>query len=56
MHKKIYIISVFLLLLFAVGGASGSETAVPDQPADALESDVKTVVAKPQLIEFYADW
>lgn len=59
MRKLIYIIMSLLLLLAAVGCGNGEvETAVPDQPAAPVEADTdtQTVAAKPQLIEFYANW
>ena len=59
MLKRIYLFSLLSLLLLAVGcGRGETETAVPDQPGDAVETntDTQTVAAKPQLIEFYASW
>ena len=57
MRKTIYMLFSFFLLFLAMGcGSDEVETAVPDQPADTVETDTKTVSAKPQLIEFYADW
>lgn len=55
MRKPIILLSSLLLLLLAMG-CSGAETAVPTQPDSANGSDTQTVAAKPQLIEFYADW
>ena len=56
MYKRFILLSSLLLLLLAMG--CGAETAVPTQPDSATESetDLQTVAAKPQLIEFYADW
>ncbi|MCB9009565.1 MAG: hypothetical protein H6656_19740 [Ardenticatenaceae bacterium] len=57
MRKIIYIMFSMLLLFLAMGCRSGeAETAVPAQPTDTVETDTQTVSAKPQLIEFYADW
>ncbi len=59
MRKIVHIIGSLLLLFLAVGcGGGETETAVPDQPAAPVETetDVQTVAAKPQLIEFYASW
>ena len=57
MRKLLQVVGWLLLLLLAVGcGTASEETAVPDQPADTVETESKTVEAKPQLIEFYADW
>ncbi|WP_420643841.1 hypothetical protein [Candidatus Leptofilum sp.] len=57
MRRILILLGTLLLLLLAVG-CGGGETAVPAEPDTATESDtdVQTVAAKPQLIEFYADW
>lgn len=52
MRQTIYILSSLLLLLVAVGCGQGAETAVPNP----INTDAQTVAAKPQLIEFYANW
>ena len=58
MKRTLITLSWLLLLIVGVAcGGADVETAVPDQPLeDASETDTKTVSAKPQLIEFYADW
>ena len=58
MRKILILIGSFLLLLVAVSCGGNGETAVPApaQPESATESDAQSVAAKPQLIEFYADW
>jgi hypothetical protein len=59
MRKTIYIIGAFFLLLLAVGcGGGETETTVPAPPAEPVEADtdIREVAAKPQLIEFYANW
>ncbi|WP_420630672.1 hypothetical protein [Candidatus Leptofilum sp.] len=57
MRRILSLLGTLLLLLLAVG-CGGAETAVPAQPNTATENeaDVQSVAAKPQLIEFYADW
>jgi PBP1b-binding outer membrane lipoprotein LpoB len=56
MRKLFILLSALFLLLLAMG--CGTETAVPTQPDTTTENetDVQTVAARPQLIEFYADW
>lgn len=57
MRRIVYITVAFLMLLLTVSCGNGeSETAVPEQPVDTIETDIQTVAAKPQLIEFYASW
>lgn len=61
-----------MLFLAACGGGSVSDTAVPQQPEqaeetapenievapvdEAIEAEAMPVAARPQFIEFYADW
>lgn len=56
--KKLFVFLVSFLLLMLAVGCGGTETAVPTQPntASQNEPEIQTVAAKPQLIEFYADW
>ena len=72
MFKHLIKFSGILLLLFLVACGGGAETAVQEQPeqmqeaepelTEATEGAVETsaevlpVAAKPQLVEFYADW
>lgn len=66
--KKVILLLSLLLLLAACGGAE-TAVSVPDIPAEEEETavvepvteevsteEILPIAAKPQLVEFYADW
>lgn len=54
--RKLLQIASWLLLLLLMAGCGGAETAAPEQPTENIQTNDKETAAKPQLIEFYADW